>query len=90
MGIDARVFTTKDADDYERIEYHSLQRWFDATYKRGHWPTLRNQILLMQEKFPDHDIYYSSDTYWDTNPNDVVTPERLAELDKLWEEYGWD
>lgn len=90
MGVDARVFATKDVEGYERIEYHSMQRWFSDNYPRGHWPTLREQIVFMQEKFPDYDIYYSNDNYWDTEPSHIVTPERLAELDAAWEEYGWD
>lgn len=88
MGIDTCIYV--EIDDYDYVEYHTMQRWFSQHYHRGHWPSIRKVLTEMQEKFPDRAVYYSPDHYWKWEERDLVTPERLAELDELWKEVGWE
>lgn len=86
MGIDARVFAAVDKYDY--IEWSSGQRLFEDHYWRGHWPTLRQQIITLIERFPEFPVYYMSDQQpWNERGEEwLATPERIQRLDELWVE----
>lgn len=91
MGIDARVFAA--VNEYDEIEWNSGHRWFDASYTRGHWPTLRQQITTLQEKFPEYPVYYLPADYCDRferGTEYICTPERIAYFDQVWAEYEYE
>lgn len=87
MGIDARVFAA--VNEHDHIEWSSGVRWFSITYPRGHWPTIRNQITTLQERFPEYHVYYMSDNEpWNERGESfIATPERIADFDRQWAEY---
>lgn len=87
MGVDARVFAA--VGKYDRIEWYSGQRWFSCSYPRGHWPTIREQITTLIERFPEYPVYYMPDyADWDERGEQyVATPERIAQFDEEWAEH---
>lgn len=83
MGVDARILAT--ADGFERIQWFPCLRYFDEDYPRGHWPTLRQKIMTLQDRFPEYQIYYLPDTLEiDPGPEHLFTEERLHHLDSVW------
>lgn len=66
----------------DRVEYWTLERYFDEHYQSGHWPATYTAIRVMQAAFPDHQVFYGSDS--DDEGGELCTREFL---ENLWNIY---
>ena len=80
------LFRRHSDDDCSWIFYDTRLRYFSKGYPRGHWPTLREQIVTTQAAFPGSPVYYHGDGNWygECAP---WSEEDTARADAEWADY---
>lgn len=71
------------------VALHTWQRYYGDDYRRGDWAHIRRLIAALVDA-SSLSVYYTSDMLALVHEDYLVTPERLADLDALWQEHGAD
>lgn len=71
------------------VVIYTWHRYYGDDYRRGNWPHIRMMIEALAEA-SGLPVYYTSDMMAHVYEDYLVTPERLAELDAIWERHGAD
>jgi hypothetical protein len=85
-GIEEALTRSTYYED-ERVEVHTLDRYYGPGYERGHWPRIFEMIVTLRAAFPDATVHYGSDSD-DYAPE--VDDERLASLWAHWFGPDWN
>lgn len=86
IGLDAVTAAIHRHDRHGWVSLHrgrvvvsTLLRYYDESYERGHWPTIRALVVELRALVPQ--LRYGGDH---AIPHEDVTDAMLARLDTLW------